>query len=253
LKNSELYKNPYISFAINSLEVIPCYYEDTITYILGLKPEKTDEFNYHAMGVKIIVALIVIIMVYTFRPYINNWLIDVSHTPGIELVGKDPLPTNKTHLVKTYEELTGSPDVPIYNYGISFYVYITPTTGPDEYLTIINFTGNLFISYNILQNQLFIYAKQNSEDVEEKISLYKYKNFPLQKWVKIEINYIGGIYDVFVDNVIKTTNEVVSINDVDNAPDNVYVGVEGSSVIGQVKNFMYYKKPLNLKQIRRTK
>jgi anthranilate synthase component 1 len=115
----------------------------------------------------------------------------------------------------------------------------------------IDFTGNLFVKYNIAQNQLFIYALTNSsvDNEPENAPLYRYNQFPLQKWVKIEINYSGGIYDVFVDNVIKTSNNVVTYN----TNGNVFVGEEGSSVIGKVRDLMYYKKPLTLRQIRKTK
>jgi hypothetical protein len=70
------------------------------------------------------------------------------------------------------------------------------------------------------------------------VTLYRYTQFPLQKWVNIEIKYLGGTYDVFVDNKLKTSNAIVSAN----THENIYVGETGSSVIGKVKNFTYYEK-----------
>jgi len=250
-KTTSIAKNPYVAFGISGLEVIPCLYEDLISMSIGIKKEGSKEFSNEPLATKIIGFIVIAVILYTFSPYLKKWLINATHTPGVVLIGDDPLSTNSTHLIKTYEELTNDPEKPLYNYAISFYVYINPNLGPDEYFTIIDFTGNLFVKYNIAQNQLFIYALTNSsvDNEPENAPLYRYNQFPLQKWVKIEINYSGGIYDVFVDNVIKTSNNVVTYN----TNGNVFVGEEGSSVIGKVRDLMYYKKPLTLRQIRKTK
>ena len=245
-KTTTIAKHPVISFIIAALELIPCYYEDTISSLVGIKKESGEDFTNHPLGIKIILFVVFAIILYTFYPYLKNWLITVTHTPGVSLIGNTPMSTNSTNLVKTYEELTDNPEDPLYNYGISFYINIIPTSGPDEYFTIIDFTGNLFVKYNVSQNQLYVYSLNESD---QEVPLYRYNQFPLQKWVKMEINYVGGIYDVFVDNVIKTSNNVVSYN----THSNVYVGEEGSVVIGKVKEFMFYKKPLNLRQIQKTK
>jgi hypothetical protein len=243
-KTTEFSKNPFVTFLINGLEIIPCFYEDFISSIFGIQKEKED-FSNHPLGSKILGGIVFAFILYSFYPYIKNWVISNSYTPGVELIGNKPLNTNNTHLIKTYEELTNSLN-PIYNYGISFYIYITPTSGPDENYNLINFIGNLFISYNIAQNQLYIYCLKNNDDLE---SIYRYNQFPLQKWVKIEINYVGGTYDVFVDGVIKTSKNIVSYN----TTGNIFVGEEGSLVVGKVRDFMYYKNNLTLNEIKKTK
>jgi hypothetical protein len=284
-KKSQMASNPFISFLINLIEYIPCLYDYALTSIMNLKmlnlktgtmdlktgkmDLKTgmmnlktgmmnltpgelmkEDFTYHSGGTMIISGIVVISILYYFYPTLSKWFAETTHTPGITLVGDSPLSINETHMIKTYEELTKNPEKPLYNYGISFDLYINPSSANDNFYQIINFSGNLVVTYNTNKNQLYIYALSDSGDeTPPEVALYRYNQFPLQKWVKIEVNYVGGIYDVFVDDKIKTSNKVVSYN----SHANIFVGEAGSSVVGKVKNFIYYEKPLSLYQVQHTK
>lgn len=251
-KKSKMATNPFISFFINVIEYIPCLYDSAVTRVMNYKPDERlkEDFTYHSGGTMIISGIVICGVLYYLYPTLSKWFSETTHTPGINLVGNEPLSTNETHMIKTYEELTKNPEKPLYNYGISFYLYINPSAGNDTFYKVVNFSGNLFITYNTVQNQLYIYALNDSGSEEPpEVALYRYNQFPLQKWVKIEINYVGGIYDVFVDNKIKTSNKVVSYN----SHSNIFVGEAGSSVVGKVRDFMYYEKPLTLNQIQKTK
>jgi hypothetical protein len=236
-KKSSLASNPFVAFVINVIEYIPCLYDNFITQAVGQTEASKEDFSYHSLGTKILASIIIFIALYYSYPTLRKWLFDTIQTPGVTLIGDTPLSTNETHLIKTYEELTSDPEKPIYNYSISFDLFIIPSSGNDIFHNIVDFTGNLFVTYNTVQNQLYIYAIKDDTD-DTHVTLYRYTQFPLQKWVNIEIKYLGGTYDVFVDNKLKTSNAIVSAN----THENIYVGETGSSVIGKVKNFTYYEK-----------
>jgi hypothetical protein len=243
-KKSKMAKNPFVAFLVQVVEYIPCLYDSLVTRALNAKPDETmkEDFTYNSTGAMILGAVAVIVLGYYLYPRLKKWTAAAAtHTSGVSLVGDDPLPVNETRLIKTYEELTGSAEKPLYNYGISFLVLINPTSGNDAFHPVINFCGNLVAAYNTAQNQLLIYTLREGEGEEPpQVALYRYNQFPLQKWVKIDVNYVGGIFDVFVDNQLKTSNKVVAYN----SHENVVVGESGSLVLGKVKNFMYYEKPL---------
>jgi hypothetical protein len=244
-KKSKISTNPIIAFAINCIEYIPCLYDNAVSALLNMKRDDTfkEDFTYHSGGTMIISGVVVCVVLYYLYPTLSKWFSETTHTPGITLVGNSPLSTNETHMIKTYEELTKDPKKPLYNYGISFDLYINPSSGNDTFYQVVNFSGNLLVTYNTAQNQLYIYAlKDRGSEEPPQVALYRYNQFPLQKWVKIEINYVGGVYDIFVDNKIKTSNKLVSYN----SHSNIFVGEAGSSVIGKVKNFIYYEKPLSI-------
>lgn len=251
-KKSKMAKNPFVAFLIDVIEYIPCLYDSLVTRVLNAKPEETpkEDFTYNSMGAMILGAIAVIIIGYYVYPRLRKWTVAASTTPGVTLVGDTPLPVNETHLIKTYEELTGTAENPLYNYGVSCSILINPTSGNDVFHPVVNFCGNLVVAYNTAQNQLLIYTLREGEGEEPpQVALYRYNQFPLQKWVKVEVNYVGGIFDVFVDNQLKSSNKVVAYN----SHENVVVGEAGSLVLGKVKDFMYYEKPLSMSQIQTIK
>ena len=258
-KSSSFAKHPAIALAISAVEYIPCLYADVITRIFGGTPtdvtEKTalpamkpEDFTYHSGGVTIIAGIIVVCALYYLYPVAKKWIDKQTHTPGISLTGTKTYSVNQVHMICTYDHIAKLPTQPLYNYGISFYVWISPNTGNNNFYNILNFTGNLFVQYNTIENQMLIYALEES-DQPEHVTLYRYIQVPLQKWIKVEINYVGGIYDVFIDNKLKGSKSVVSYN----AFENVFIGETGSSVVGNVKDLYYYEKPLTPFQIQHTK
>jgi hypothetical protein len=251
-KKTKISTNPFISFAINCIEYIPCLYDNAVSTIMNMKRDDAlkEDFTYHSGGTMILSGVVVCVVLYYLYPTLSKWFSETTHTSGITLVGDTPLSTNESHMIKTYEDLTKDPEKPLYNYGISFSLYIGPSSGNDTFYKVVDFSGNLFVKYNTAQNQLYIYALKDSGSEEPpEVVLYRYNQFPLQKWVKIEINYVGGVYDIFVDNKIKNSNKLVSYN----SHSNIFVGEIGSSVVGKVKNFIYYDKPLSIYQIKNTK
>lgn len=244
-KTSKIASNPFVSLLIQCIEYIPCLIDDVITRILKIPPDEKwkEDFSYHSLGTKILAGVVLCVVGYYVYPKIKSLYIKHTniHAAGISLIGETPVSTQGGNLIQTYEQLTSSTSEPIYNYGISFEVYINPAGGNDTFYPVVDFTGNLLVTYNTQQNQLYIYAVKDDEE-HTHVTLYRYIQFPLQTWVKIEINYVSGIYDVFVENKLKTSHSVVSYN----SHENVYVGSNGSAVVGQVKNFMYYPKPFSV-------
>ena len=245
-KTTKIASNPFLAFLISLLEYIPCLIDDIITRFLQRSPEGgeswKEDFSYHSLGTKILAFLVLVMVGYYAYPKIRGLYVQNTNTPGVILVGETPISTQGLTLIQTYQELTNKITAPIYNYGISFDLYINPVAGTDTFYNVINFTGNLFVQYNTQQNQLYIFALKDEENTPA-VTLYRYTQFPLQKWVKVSINYVGGIYDVFIENKLKTTHSLVSYN----SHENIFVGSQGSSVVGQVKNFMFYPKPISTK------
>jgi hypothetical protein len=247
-KKSKMAKNPFVSFLVQVVEYIPCLYDNIVTRVLNAKPDETmkEDFTYNSTGAMIIGAVAVMVLGYYLYPHLRKWTATATHTSGTTLVGDAPLAVNETHFIKTYEELTGTTEKPLYNYGVSFSIMINPTSGNDTFYKVVNFCGNLVVAYNTAKNQLLIYTLQEGKGEEPpQVVLYRYNQFPLQKWVKIDVNYVGGIFDVFVDNQLKTSHKVVAYN----SHENVIVGESGSLVLGKVKDFMYFEKPLSMTHV----
>lgn len=269
-KSSSFAQNPAVALIISAVEYIPCLYADVITRIFGtsifgvtttttttttegktqitLPAMKPEDFTYHSGGVTIIAGIVVVCTLYYLYPIAKKWIDTQTHTPGISLTGTTIYPVNELNMICTYQHIAKLPTQPLYNYGISFYLWINPNTGNDSYYNILDFTGNLFVQYNTIENQMLIYALEESDKPEE-ITIYRYNQVPLQKWIKIEINYVGGIYDVFIDNKLKGSQSVVSYN----VFGNVFIGETGSSVVGNVKDLYFYEKPLTPFQLQHTK
>ena len=94
---------------------------------------------------------------------------------------------------------------------------------------------------------------KKSEDSENKLNqnydfdeegnrlLYVNKNFPLQKWNNIVINYNGGTIDIFLNNeLVKSSIGIVPYYKLDS----LNVGEE-NGLEGAICNLVYFKKPLS--------
>jgi hypothetical protein len=202
-------------------------------------------FKYDQTSAYILWFVIFCGTIYYMYPYIQNKF----YTKGTTLIGDKKVPFNPQTMIITYEELTGSVTQPIYNYGVSCEIFITPNIGNDEFNTLLNFSGNIFIEYNTYQNILAISTILSDENKTKEI-IYRHTHFPLQTIVNIEINSNGGIYDIFVNKQLKkTTSKIIPHN----SYENVYVGSNGSPVNGYMQNLIYYKTTLNKFQIQHVK
>lgn len=120
-----------------------------------------------------------------------------------------------------------------YNYSISCWMFLHSNSNYlDEYKSILSYNGKPDILYNSYKNTLVI-KMQNGKNKE---IIYKKKNFKLQKWRNIVINYNRGILDIFIDNNLEATySSVVPYMNYDK----ISVG-DGEGVSGAICNLVYF-------------
>ena len=134
-----------------------------------------------------------------------------------------------------------------YNYAISawFFIRAQPPnfgTAYRKHTTILDYGEKPNISYNGLDNSLKITMNNglNKEPV-----IYKIKDFPLQRWNNIVINYDSGILDVFMNSkLVASFKNVVPYMSLDN----VSVGDE-NGIGGGVCNVLYFPRMMSKERI----
>ena len=172
-----------------------------------------------------------------------------------------------------------------YNYAISCWVFLHSNRKRNEYVPILNYANRPTILYNSYNNKLKIvmnngkfmdnkcknseidlntfyndisydkdvlsdYFKDNDMINKKKSNCFRkktitYKNFPLQKWTNIVINFDDGVLDVFVNSkLIATVDSIVPYME----RDNVIVGsVNGIS--GGICNVVYFPNSISKERI----
>ena len=84
-----------------------------------------------------------------------------------------------------------------YNFAISSWIFLRGNKSfSNEFRNILKFDNNSAISYNTYNNKLKV-TMNNYDYGNGKIGNkkeYIYKNFPLQKWTNIVLNYDSGVF-----------------------------------------------------------
>jgi hypothetical protein len=125
-----------------------------------------------------------------------------------------------------------------YNYSISFWVFLHNNNpqiaaGDNNYKNILNYDERPKIAYNILENALRIYVRKEGGTL---VTLYTKRNFKLQKWHNIVINYTGGVLDVFLNaKLVATQSKVIPKMNIPN----LLLG-ENKGVQGGITNILYF-------------
>lgn len=129
-------------------------------------------------------------------------------------------------------------DESTYNYSISFWIFLHSNnteykSGDNEYKNILNYDNRPKIAYNIQENALRIYVTKPSGSL---VTLFTERNFPLQRWHNIVINYTGGNLDVFLNaKLVATQSKVLPKMGVPN----LLLG-EDKGVQGGITNILYF-------------
>ena len=152
---------------------------------------------------------------------------------GKELL-KEPVYLNSLKKLGGYQEMNGT-DEYNYQYGLACQIYIdSNNTGS---YTVLDYGYKPNISYDATANKLTI-------RVEDRI-VYEQEHFPLQKWHNVVINYNNGTLDVFMNGtLVKSVEGVVPYMRYD-----VLTVGEDNGLNGGVRNVVYYKKPLNVRNL----
>tara|TARA_B110000444_G_scaffold254412_1_gene286909 strand:- start:255 stop:2963 length:2709 start_codon:yes stop_codon:yes gene_type:complete len=136
-----------------------------------------------------------------------------------------------------------------YNYGLSLWVNLhaqPPNKNPsyNKYTTIINYSNNPKISYNMKENKLRVEILRNGQ-THEMFTIFDKNVLKMQKWNNIVINYNLGIVEVFVNSKLLVTNDVI-------LPyiksDKIVIGEE-NGISGGICNVVYYPTKLTNTEI----
>jgi hypothetical protein len=164
-----------------------------------------------------------------------------------------------------------------YQYGLSFWIYLEanpPNTNASHsrYVSLLNYGGKPDVIYRANTNTLQVIVHNPTSINGISVSgisvsgisdsgtsgsgsgsgsgphdqvIFEKKKVPLQQWIHIVINYVGGTMDVFWNNKLEgTANNVVPYMKYDNLTSGANQGIEGG-----IGNVAYYNKPLSLFRI----
>jgi len=128
-----------------------------------------------------------------------------------------------------------------YNFAISSWIFLRGNKSfSDEFRNILKFNNNSTISYNGYNDKLKVMMNNNEFGNKKK---YIYKNFPLQKWTNIVLNYDSGVLDIFVDS--KLVSSIKGILDRINSKEMTV----GGNVKGGICNVVYFPNSISKERI----
>lgn len=234
------------SFIINILLIIPkiflYLYEIIVKFAI-------QDYNATANSSILLLLFTMVIMYFYFKlPSLEE---KINLQGGKQLIS---MPINTTDLttLASYEQLNGSDNFE-YKYAISFWVYINsypPNTNYsyDTFVSLLNYGDNPNVLFNINNNTLMITMKHTGDvavdssnnlvnlDANGNKIIYIKKNFLLQKWNNIIINFNGGTLDIFLNGELVKSS-------IGNLPymklENLTVGSE-KGIGGGICNLIYF-------------
>ena len=247
-------KNALFSIILNSLLYIPCLVSNGFDFIGKLV---AGEYNAANVGSFMMLGVAIgLIIAYIKIPTLFNY---VSTQGGKQLVNK-PVYTDTEYNLGNYQELNGSEQFD-YQYAISCWVYIE-AVGPNtnasynKFTSLLNFGDKPNILYNGKTHTLMITMQQKNlkEVTKNKLIdfdengnriIYIDKNFLLQKWNNIIINYNGGTLDIFLNGtLVKSSIEVVPYYTFDK----LTIG-ENDGIKGGICNVVYFRRALTSQNV----
>jgi len=250
-------KNSFFDLIINLVLYIPCLFYGIVDVIMKTILSEYKE-NSRATYI-VLVGVIVLLVLYLYVVPSVKTKINIQN--GKLLLEK---PINMNHLVTlaNYEKLNDNNTNFDYQYAISFWVFVEsspPNTNPNytKYTSLLNYGGKPNILYKGDTNTLMVTMDQKKlskkgenttmidfDDNGDRI-IYVNRNFLLQKWNNIIINYNGGTLDVFLNGeLVKSSIEVIPYMKFDT----LTAGTDGG-INGGIANVIYFKNPLTISNI----
>jgi len=243
--------NAFFAIIFNTLLYIPCLVSNLFDFI-----GKILTGNYNAGPLMMLGMVIALIIAYIKIPPLFNY---ISTQGGKQLVNK-PVSTDTEYNLGNYQELNDNEQFD-YQYAISCWVYVDahgPNTNAsyNKFTSLLNFGNKPNILYNGKTHTLMITMQQkNLKDVTKNKLIdfddngnriiYIDKNFLLQKWNNIIINYNGGTLDIFLNGkLVKSSIEVVPYYTFDN----LTIG-ENDGLKGGICNVVYFRHALTSQNV----
>lgn len=158
---------------------------------------------------------------------------------------REPIYTDKEVKLGSFEDLKVGDDYN-YKYTLSAWVFVHNQApnfrySAEKFTSLLNYGDKPNILYNIKTQTLRFVVKTNTE---EKV-VFETKDFPLQRWNNIVINYDHGTLDIFINAEL-----VASIPSI--IPDmkfDVAVSGENNGISGGICNVVYFSGNLSLDRI----
>jgi len=129
----------------------------------------------------------------------------------------------------------------LYHYAISFWVYFNTLDTCVDKQTILTFGLKPSLYYTPSKSELTVEINNKKNDV-----LYRTNTVLYQRWNHIVMNYSYGKFDLFINNNLVTTTNLLP----DMSPQEMLiVGSSDNSNVGGICNMKYYNIPLTASKI----
>jgi len=158
---------------------------------------------------------------------------------------REPVYLNRKQPLGNFENVqSGVPnDIYNYNYSLSSWIFLhslPPNYFKNKKFSVLDYGGKPAIYYHPHKNKLII--EMNNGKGKQKV-IHQEKNFPLQKWMNIVINYDGGVLDIFINGKLRASypNTVPYMSS-----DGVTIG--SKNLRGGIANIVYM--PTSLSKLR---
>lgn len=199
-------KPSWIKLIMNIFTYIPCILLTFTDYI---------KEQYQLTTQPIVILLLCEILLICLY-FIFPWLMEKVLLHNTSQLLNEPENLNIEHNLGTFKDINFVSDRFQYHYALSSWIYLNsnpPETNPnyDEYTSLLNVGDRPNIEFNVLKNKLRI--KMKTEGKNEKF-IYETRDFRMQKWNNILINYDGGTLDIFINNeLVSSTPEIIPYNE----------------------------------------
>ena len=208
---------------------IPCLLLDFVEYIRY-------QYNITTKPILLILLLeIVLVLCYIIIPIIYK--IIMLH--NAEQLLEKPINLTNEKKLTTFKEVNFVKDKFQYSYAVSGWFFINsapPETNYnyDNFTSILNIGDKPNILYNMSKNKLKITMKTQGKNEK---TVYETKEFLLQKWNNIVVNYDGKTTDVFLNNELVSSEEgIVPYNN-----NTVITSGHYNGLYGGICNVIYFK------------
>lgn len=191
-------------------------------------------------------AEFILIGLYLFKKLGVSSVVDIYKPKGIYLT-RNSLSLSKANRMGNYEEMKNklhSKELHNYNYGLSMWLKINPKGQLNTFTNIFNYGYNPYIEYNEMNNTLRVIM---TDDMENRLVIYESKDFLIQRWNHIVINYYGNYFDVIINGKLVGTARNIApyLNE---SP--LVIG-SNDNLNGIIKEVVYFSKPLSISSIQR--
>jgi len=228
----------FFGFLYNLVTFIPCLF---IEFIENIQRAYGDINRERTLSIIVLIEIILIgmkfLLPYIFARAINN---------NALVLTKQVLPTEQRTPIPVPFYLSESTK-PIYNYGVSSWIYIhpVPNNTNESYLenTMLYTLGGMpTLNYNAQKNTIIFTMDVVNENGGKKTIIIPGKDIsiPLQRWNHVFVNCVESNFDVFLNGELVLTEQNVIPYGV---PRGITVGSD-PGIYGELCSLVYYKKPL---------